>query len=473
LSIDLLSRQGELEAAMRLTQEAMLTFGFDDGFLAAALDLRQRLDDGREELPAPHLSVCMIARDEETTLPRCLASVAPIADEILVVDTGSADRTREVARVFGARVFEHPWTGDFSAARNHSLEQARGRWILVLDADETLAHRDLEPLRELTRASATAPRAYTITTRNYVRSTNKTRWVGNRGEYAEEAGTGWYPSEKVRLFSNDRRIRFENPVHELVEPALERIGIEPRPADIPVHHFGKLEEERVAEKGERYLELGIKKLDESTSPKALFELAVQAGELDRHADAVSLFEQLLARPDTPDELVFKAELNLGHGYTQVGRHQDALQISRRALAHRLDSPDAIVNFALAQLWSGEVEEATAPLESLVRRLPDFAPAVGLLAVTKLLSHQWAVACRHLDRLSDLGLRSQPYLLEHVQKLLAVGRPERAHALMNAARAAGRSSGELELLAAELGEESDAGEELSAHGPAEPVDALAG
>src|SRR5207249_480278 len=86
----------------------------------------------------PELSLCMIVRDEEPRLPSCLESIAPYVDEIVVVDTGSTDRTREVARDWGARVYEMPWPDSFAAARNQSLELARGSWILRMDADDEI-----------------------------------------------------------------------------------------------------------------------------------------------------------------------------------------------------------------------------------------------------------------------------------------------------------------------------------------------
>ena len=96
------------------------------------------------------LSLCMIVRDEEEMLPRCLAAVAPAVDEIIVVDTGSRDRTIEIAESFGARVIEREWTGSFSDARNVSFDAATGDWIIYLDADEVLVSEDVERLRALT-----------------------------------------------------------------------------------------------------------------------------------------------------------------------------------------------------------------------------------------------------------------------------------------------------------------------------------
>jgi len=87
----------------------------------------------------PKLSLCLIAKDEATMLPACLASVQGVVDEIIVVDTGSSDSTPDLARDAGATVIEHAWDDDFSAARNAGLAACNGDWVLVLDADERLA----------------------------------------------------------------------------------------------------------------------------------------------------------------------------------------------------------------------------------------------------------------------------------------------------------------------------------------------
>ncbi|HEY3190788.1 MAG TPA: glycosyltransferase family 2 protein, partial [Solirubrobacteraceae bacterium] len=84
------------------------------------------------------ISLCMIVRDEESMLPRCLQAVAAHVDEIVIVDTGSTDSTMEIARSFGAKVVEAEWTGDFAAARNISFDAATSDWIFYLDADEVM-----------------------------------------------------------------------------------------------------------------------------------------------------------------------------------------------------------------------------------------------------------------------------------------------------------------------------------------------
>src|SRR5262249_16337399 len=102
--------------------------------------------DGR-----PLISLCMIVRDEERCLRECLESIRPWVDEMVVVDTGSTDRTKAIARDCGARVFDVPWVPEFAAARNAGLEQAHGDWIFWMDADDVISTDCAKQLRELVR----------------------------------------------------------------------------------------------------------------------------------------------------------------------------------------------------------------------------------------------------------------------------------------------------------------------------------
>lgn len=174
----------------------------------------------------------MIVRDEASRLGVCLDSVADLADEIVVVDTGSVDGTREIARARGARVVETAWTGDFAAARNRALDEARGEWILVLDADETLPAASRVRLRELVSGPAKA--GYNLVQKNRV------------------AATGGHVSVLiVRLFPNDPRVCFERPIHEQVNTGLERAGIPVIDTDIVFEHAGYADAGAMADKTER------------------------------------------------------------------------------------------------------------------------------------------------------------------------------------------------------------------------------
>ncbi len=99
----------------------------------------------------PKLSVCMIVRDEEKTLPRCLKSVEPVANELIVIDTGSKDNTVLVANDLGAKVFHFEWCDDFAAARNESIKHATSDWVLQIDADEELVGDSIPHLRQCIR----------------------------------------------------------------------------------------------------------------------------------------------------------------------------------------------------------------------------------------------------------------------------------------------------------------------------------
>ena len=98
------------------------------------------------------LSLCMIVKNEGAVLGQCLESVRGLVDEVIIVDTGSSDKTREIAQHFvgevGGSVVDFTWVDDFSAARNESLKHATGDWILVLDADEVIAQQDHAKIKQ-------------------------------------------------------------------------------------------------------------------------------------------------------------------------------------------------------------------------------------------------------------------------------------------------------------------------------------
>jgi tetratricopeptide (TPR) repeat protein len=156
---------------------------------------------GRER---PLLSLCMIVRDGGEELSRCLASVEHVVDEIVVVDTGSSDDSIAVARSFGASVVERPWRDDFAEARNHGLALARGRFVLVLDADEELDAPDREGLRELLERS------------------DHVAWF--LSVVSDLGGGDRLESNVLRLWRHSDAIRFRYPIHEQVLPDLERIA---------------------------------------------------------------------------------------------------------------------------------------------------------------------------------------------------------------------------------------------------------
>ena len=104
------------------------------------------------------LSVCMIVKNEAANLHAAIEPVKDLADEVIVVDTGSSDDTRAIAERLGARVFDFPWCDDFAAARNEAIGHASSEWVLILDADDRLAPSEHEKLRALLAAGGTRMR---------------------------------------------------------------------------------------------------------------------------------------------------------------------------------------------------------------------------------------------------------------------------------------------------------------------------
>lgn len=449
LLIAVLIQQQKHERAMERIERAMTQFGIDEGMLAAALKVRAQTGPHavhRIGSAAPRLSLCMIVKNEAAHLARCLMSVKPIVDEMIVVDTGSTDRTREVAAAFGAKVFESAWAHDFSAARNVSLSKASGDWILVLDADEAMAAADHGRLRKRIEQKPARRTAYKLTTRNYTDQVGSRGWAANDGVYVgEEAGRGWVPSLKVRLFPNDPRIRFVNPVHELVEPTLAEAGVAIEACDIPVHHYGRLDPDKVRAKGEDYYRLGMKKIQAAAGdPEALKELAVQAAELGKYHEALTIWEKVLecGRPDAV------AYMNVGYAHLMLNRYAEAAAFSKKALELDPDMREAALNYSGCELIAGNAKSAIALLESMLQKEPDYPPAMARIAAAYFIERRREEGRACLERLHRKGFDCSSVLAEQSKAFYAQNRIDQALALIDAAIETNHVNPEIhELLAA--------------------------
>ena len=353
------------------------------------------------------LSVCLIVKNEERHLGRCLESVRGLADEIVVVDTGSSDRTVAIAREHGARVTHFTWCDDFSAAKNFSIEQATGDWILSIDADESIATRDHSAIRATVEADAVD--AVVVAQRHYV-DTVLVGWQSGSGGYAEgEPYGGFIDVDCRRLFRNHPCLRFRNRVHEeLVSLDSARPFIEARGTWV-LHHYGKTDgAERLLSKGEAYLRIGRKKVEEQPhDPQAHYELGVQFAELKQPDEAIGSFERALAlSPNFRD-----AQLRLALCHLDAKQYRAALQALRDC--HRL-LPRRRAEVALtegnAHRELGDLRRAEQAFRRALKENPALAPASMNLALlyTRERRYDEALAC--LDRAveqapRDIRLRS--------------------------------------------------------------------
>src|SRR5579871_675245 len=185
------------------------------------------------------VSLCLIVKDGAATLADCLRSTAGLVHDTVVVDTGSADATKQVAASLGARVFDFAWCDSFAAARNASIRHAQGDWIFWLDADEYLDDDNRARLRDLIGQLDDQPAGYIMRQRSAV----------------GEADGPPTLVEQCRLFPNHPRARWSYRVHEQILPALSALRLPQRFTDVCIDHSGYTDPQRLQEKLQRNLRL--------------------------------------------------------------------------------------------------------------------------------------------------------------------------------------------------------------------------
>ncbi len=265
----------------------------------------------------PGISLCMIVKNEEKFLPRCLQSVAGVVDEINIVDTGSTDGTIEIARSFGARVERREWRDDFAWARNEALALATKRWILVLDADEELNADS----RDLVAALKTVPAHLTGV------------WVRCLNLADDYKGTGACSHALGRIFPNSPRIRYRSPIHEFITLDQNPTGLDCRHSPIAITHHGYLKDVvEGRDKVQRNLELIRKAAEaEPDEPFHWYNMGVTAMILGDRALTISALERMF-------ELVGEKP----RGFVPVG-------LSTLAEAYGAEEPEKAMHAALESL----------------------------------------------------------------------------------------------------------------------------
>jgi glycosyltransferase involved in cell wall biosynthesis len=183
------------------------------------------------------LSLCMIVKNEEGNLPRCLDSVRGLTGELIVVDTGSTDATPRIAASYGAEVIPFDFTFvDFAAARNHAIARASGRWILVLDADETL------------------DRASVATIGKLIDLDDNVGYLFERRNHSPDAAS-FFTDYAVRLFPNRPSHRFRGRVHETVDASILSGGGRLCKTGIRIDHRFSSDREARCRKSKWYIEI--------------------------------------------------------------------------------------------------------------------------------------------------------------------------------------------------------------------------
>ena len=340
------------------------------------------LDKWKERIPKK-ISAVMIVKDEAEFIEKCIKSIYEYVDEIVVVDTGSKDRTKEIVEKFKyclpdqkvwdkVQLYDFEWCDDFSAARNFANEKATGDWLLSVDADEVITG-----LRNIRDKLNHPYQGIRINTRNYTDKTTSTGWIPNIGEYEQEVYSGWFPSEKVRLWRNDPRVKFEFPVHEVVENSIYFLGYSIiTDYSIQVHHYGRTRMDYEYGHGNKYYALLHKQFESGANDlRSLEQLATQAQGLGKFDDALKFWHEVLKiEPENSG-----AFLNIGHCHASKQEWNEALLWSHKAWKANPESRDAAMNTAVCEFMSGGNESLAEKIcEDLISKHPLYPLPVGLL-----------------------------------------------------------------------------------------------
>jgi glycosyltransferase involved in cell wall biosynthesis/predicted negative regulator of RcsB-dependent stress response len=319
--------------------------------------------------PEPQsIALCMIVKDEEATIERCLQSVRGLVSEINIVDTGSSDDTVRIAQRLGARVQTIPWNDDFSHARNISLDMARSEWILVLDADEVLAPDAIRAIQLAVTRHEVA--GYILSTRNYANDSSSAHFVRNDGSFEPARHCkGWVESRKVRLFRPGPGIRFEGEIHEVVGPSIRRTGGRTEFLDVVVHHFGYLTSKNSIERKNRMMErlARAKCASHPDDHKAHYELGVICAALGKLDEAERSYRKSIALKND----FALAHYDLGVILSKTDREAEAVERYRTAVALDPHTADALSNLADSLQRLRRDTEAESAYRTLLSRHPSY------------------------------------------------------------------------------------------------------
>lgn len=300
------------------------------------------------------LSLCMIARDEERWIARCLESVRGVADEMIVVDTGSRDLTPDLAERCGARVYACAWNDNFAAARNFSLDRASEDWILWLDADERLDPASRFSIREVLGTDKWLASLVVV---NY--------YGGNPPDPARSNRWAQY-----RLFRNAPDLRFRGAIHEQLVHARELAPSDILRLPAVIRHYGYMDEVVPGKnKSARNLRLIRESMrrDPDYDPWLDHHAASELYRLGRFDEALAFVGRaiirFLERRKPPPSLIYRLKYA---ALIDVGRYAEAARGIDAALAMYPDYVDLHLYKGIILLHLDRADEALAAFRHCLR-----------------------------------------------------------------------------------------------------------
>lgn len=280
------------------------------------------------------VSLCMIVKNEEQSLERCLTSIADLVEELIIVDTGSTDRTVEIAERFQARVFFFSWIDDFAAARNYAFEQATGDYIMWLDADDLLLEEDRIKLKALKEQLDPSVDSVTML------------YQLSRDKY----GNSTFSLRRNRLIRREAGFRWFGAVHEYLQVGGKLIN-----SDISVQHMGKASE-RDATRNLRIYEKQLE-LGRTLSPRDLYYYANELKDHGKLDKAIHYYQAFLEDGNGWVEDRIAACGRLADCYHELQNKQAAVESTLRALQYDAPRPDTCCRIGYHFLHEGNYEAA--------------------------------------------------------------------------------------------------------------------
>jgi len=275
------------------------------------------------------ITLSMIVKNEEKHLAKCLESVKNVVDEIVLVDTGSTDKTLEIAERYSAKIFHFKWIDDFAAARNFALSHASGDWILYLDADECITEKSAPEIKRLTKQKKRE--AYKCTVRSV-------------DDFNHRPSVMTY----TRLFANEKNIRFEGKVHEQIEESLRKNNFAIKNSTIEIDHYGyNLSKDELKIKAGRNLLILLNQYEENKSSYYAFQLGQTYTILNEKENAVSYFTSALKDASLPKEYQSLAYRYLAIEAAEKQNYKSASELIEKSL--RCDGDQPLALFAAANI----------------------------------------------------------------------------------------------------------------------------
>jgi glycosyltransferase involved in cell wall biosynthesis len=306
----------------------------------------------------PPVSACLIVRNEAPNLAACVEPWRFLVDDLVVVDTGSEDGTKDVARALGARVFDFAWCDDFSAARNEALRHAVGEWVLSMDADDRVDQEGVAKLGAL------------------LSSVKELDGYLMHCVCASPTGSGRISCEQVRLFRRDPAFLWERRVHEQIAPSIVRANGTLGETDIAIHHLGyhdPIQFRRKAERNLRLLELEF--CENQFSGEFLHLKGGTLLDLGRTEEAISCLGQAARFSLGDDDSARMVFLKLATAHVRRDDLGSALETLRSGLSSFPRDRDLLWLEAQVTAACGEyrqAEEALAVLRTGAAEAPRFA-----------------------------------------------------------------------------------------------------